>query len=109
MNQADQDRIDSRELAEDHVADLARMSEEFRHGWWRRIKRELPVQEIDPKAMTDEEAKEFGCRFIEFGQHAGKQYDAVPLDYLEWLVDTKVTLQRYLRNRRIAAERRADD
>ena len=105
MNQDDQDRIDGRKLAESCLADLTPMSEAFRFGFWRRIKQELPTQDLDPKAMADEEAREFGKQIVGFGKFASHRRDDVPLDYWEWLADENTKVQRYLRNCRIAAER----
>jgi hypothetical protein len=53
----------------------------------------LTQQEVDPTPkehpMTDDEAKLFGRKTIGFGKHCGERWDAVPLDYLEWLDSTQ--------------------
>lgn len=105
MEQADLDRIEGRKWAEEFLDCLKAESADYQLGVWRRLKRELPTQELDPKAMTDEQAREFGRQSVSFGRHFGRRYDDVPLDYWEWLADENAKVQRYLRSRRIMAER----
>ena len=109
LTDADTDRIGGREWAEDVLAELTDASDAFLLGFWRRLKRELPTQEIDPSAMTDEEAGEFGKSVVNFGKkYLGWRVHDVPLEHWEWLADANGNIQRYLRNRRIVAERESD-
>jgi hypothetical protein len=57
------------------------------------------------RPMTDDEAKRFGRSVVNFGVHRDKCYDDVPLDYLEWLADRNVEVLRYIKSRRIRAEK----
>ena len=100
------DRIAGRKWAEEVAAE--NMTPAFRAGFMNSIKRCFTVREIDPQAMSDEEAREFGRDILGFGQHANETYDDCPLEYLEWLVDQNATLARYLRSRRIQEEREDD-
>lgn len=113
MSKTDNDlaqRIAGRKWAEEVLADLPiDKTEEYQYGFMDRMKRCFAVKELDPQAMTDEEAREFGRQTLGFGAHAGKTYDDCPLAYLEWLTDTKNALDRYLRSRRIYEERRDAD
>jgi hypothetical protein len=90
--------------AEEVLGTLEGQSGRYVENFWRRMKKELPTQQLDPKAMADEEAKLFGRELCTFGKHNGKNWDDVPLDYIEWLVDQNNKLQRYLRSRRIQEE-----
>ena len=69
---------------------------------------EGPVIDGDTdKAMNDAQAKKFGGQEINFGVHAGKRIDEVPIGYLLMLVDEnefKKKLRRYLASPRIKAE-----
>lgn len=61
-----------------------------------------PPETIAP--LSDEAARKFGRIVLSFGLHRGKRYDEVPLDYLEWLADSRTDLVRYIRSRRIQSE-----
>lgn len=63
-----------------------------------------PPATIEP--LSDEDARRFGRRVLNFGVHRDKCYDDAPLDYLEWLADQNVQLIRYIRSRRVQAETR---
>lgn len=109
MTEDDQERIAGRQWADSVIDDLAAEHPEYRVGFWRRVKAELKPTDIDPRAMTDEEAREYGKCLVGFGKYHDKRIDDVPLDYWEWLADANAKVQRYLRSRRIAAERAGDD
>lgn len=66
-----------------------------------------PIPErIEPvRPMGDDEARKFGRSAVNFGVHRDKCYDDVPLEYLEWLADRNIEVLRYIRSRRIKAER----
>lgn len=96
--------IDGRKWAEAVIQDLDNNSTEFQAAFWRALGKHLAPTDLDPKAMTDEEAKEFGQQTISFGKHNGETYDNIPIDYLEWLADRNLPLTRYLRSRRIRDE-----
>ena len=101
------DRIAGRKWAEEVLAED--MTDAFRAGFLGRIQKCFAVREIDPKAMSDKEARKFGRRIIGFRPHRGKTYDECPLDYLDWLAGKNLDLVAYLRSRRIREEREADD
>lgn len=105
MNQDDCDRIDGRKWAEECIGSLDGASNDYRLGFWRRLKRELLTREISPTAMTDAQRREFGTSLVEFGRYRGQRVDDVPLDYWEWFTDENTKVRRYLENRRIMAER----
>ena len=108
LDSADHDRIAGREWAEEILLDVegGKYSEDFQEGFRRAMKRRFRESRnrSDVKPMTDGQAREFGKQVIEFGQHRGRRYDDVPLDYLEWLADRGVELHRYLLSRRIRGE-----
>lgn len=99
-----QDRIDGRRWAEELLADVHLARPAFQQGFMRRMLAEFKANEIDRRAMTDEQAREFGAVLIQFGKHSGLRYDDAPLDYLEWLADQNSVLARYVRSRRIREE-----
>jgi hypothetical protein len=74
-------------------------------GWLPKDK-QPPPDMLPP--MDESEARRFGAETIEFGKHAGERFDAVPLDYLQWLADasrkTWHNLHRYLRSMRVTEE-----
>jgi hypothetical protein len=110
VEQTNQYRIDGRIWAEEALEGLEGESPEFAEGFWRAIRRRSPKPSpIASGAMSDEQAREFGKKHIRFGQHSGDRYDAVPLDYLEWLSDANAELARYLGSRRIQAEQATED
>ena len=104
----DTNRIAGRQWADEVLILLEDSTDAFRIGFWRRIKKELSPKDIDSKAMTDEEAREFGTTIVDFGQYQGRRMDDMPLDYLEWLTAANAKMQRYLRSRRIMAETDGD-
>ncbi len=99
-------RIAGREWFEEVFAALPPSeSDPYRQGFMDRAKRCFTVQQIDPGAMSDEAARDFGRRLIGFGAHADKTYDDCPLEYLIWLAESNRGLMKYLRSRRIREER----
>jgi len=102
-------RIEGRKWAEEVLGDLpADEQDPFRRGFMDRIKRCFNVAELDSRAMSNRESCDFGRQVITFGQHIGKIYDEVPLDYLDWLAEQNAKLVRYVRSRRIRDEREHD-
>ncbi len=102
-------RIAGRELFEEVYDQLpADESDPLRQGFMDRAKRCFTVQQIDPQAMSDEAARDFGRRYMGFGAHADKTYDDCPLEYLIWLAESSRGLMKYLRSRRIREEREGD-
>jgi hypothetical protein len=67
-----------------------------------------------PKAPEPTEPTEpiarLGCTRIPFGQHNGKDFDGVPLDYLDWLCREQEsfykTLRSYLKHPDLESRRR---
>ena len=109
LTKADKDRIDGRAFAEEVLRDVeeADFSDAFRIGFWREIRRRVKVlseSKSTKSIMSDERAREYGHRMVEFGKFRGKRYDDVPLDYLEWLADQGAELLSYLKSRRIRDE-----
>ena len=103
-------RIAGREWAEEVLAALPDDEiSRYRRGFMDCVKRYFTVQEIDPRAMTDKESRTFGQMQMGFGSHSALTYDECPMDYLEWLEEANRNLSRYLRSRRIRAERIHDD
>lgn len=98
-------RIEGRKWAEEALAAATAEGEDYRKAFVERIGRELAVKQIDEAAMSEDEAMAFGHRKLEFGKYAGQRWDDVPLDYIAWLVDQNRTVLRYLRSRRVQAER----
>lgn len=49
--------------------------------------------------MTPEQATAFENERITFGKHAGERYGDIPREYLEWLADSAIRLQAYLRSK----------
>lgn len=47
--------------------------------------------------MTPVEAFDYASNTMGFGQYANRKVQDVPLDYLEWVADQNLQLQRYLR------------
>ncbi len=111
MNEAAlKQRIDGRKWAAEVVDALpAEESGEFRQGFMQRMKRCFAVREIDPRAMSDAEAREFGRQPVSFKKYFGKSYDACPLGFLERIEEMNRPLAGYLRSRRINEEREAED
>ncbi len=99
-----------RKAAEDVVV-LAHSEGGFDSRFWEIIRdhalRYAPMAEkVQPvRPMSDSEARTFGRTVVNFGVHRDKCYDDVPLDYLEWLADRNIEILRYIRSRRIKAER----
>lgn len=104
---SEQDLIAGRKWAEEVLADLDTEPEDFRFAFLRRMKAEFKVKDLDPGAMTDEQAMKFGRQVISFGTYRDQRYDDAPLSYLEWLADQNSELRRYIKSRRIKEEQRA--
>jgi hypothetical protein len=110
MEKSDLERIAGRVWAEEVIDDLAAEPEHYREGFWREVGRHIPRHDpVKLGLMSDEQAQEFGRQAIGFGQYADERYDEVPLDYLEWLVDSGAELSRYVGSRRVQAERSDTD
>lgn len=107
LTQADRDRIDGRVFAEKVFRDVKErnVSDAFRVGFWREIRRRAKIKQPSKTAMSDERSQEYGHMMVEFGKFLGQRYDDVPLDYLEWLVDQGTELRAYLESRRVKQER----
>lgn len=96
------DRIAGRIEAEACLELAVKGSEAFNRAFAEEMRRFAdsvlgsPVQELN--VMTDDQADKFERQKIEFGQHCGRQYMDVPIDYLTWLADSKNELSAYLRS-----------
>lgn len=120
-----QDNIAAREAAEVCFALLSEYLQEFELTpdslaiAWRKlgsmirctITQQAAAQEPQ-HAMSDEEARRFERRTMEFGKYAGQPIGSeVPLSYLVWLdeqPDFRRELNRYLRRREVWAEQETE-
>lgn len=71
------------------------------------------VCDLTPKAepaQTPEPIARLGSTAIPFGQYSGKDFDSVPLDYLDWLCREQEgfykTLRAYLKHPELESRRR---
>jgi hypothetical protein len=109
-------RIKARETAA-AIVDLAKQEAEnlphaVRPVFYEEIARRLDVKFFTPPSpaaapFTDAQARAWGATRIQFGMHAGKRIDEIPLSYLEKLAepnDFVRHLRRYLASHRIALE-----
>jgi hypothetical protein len=108
LTEADKQRIEGREWAEEVMEEVKKSSEDFQIGFWRCVKKivkeDMVEEESKKRPMNDEESRRFGLSRVEFGQYRGKVFDEVPLDYLEWLVGKNDEVAKYVNSRRVQAE-----
>jgi uncharacterized protein (DUF3820 family) len=114
LNESLKENMYQRELAELCFDQLVIDNGEAKPRFWEVII-ELAQQQIgatpqtgSEASMTDDEARRFGKQTITFGKFQGKPIDEVPIDYLEWYVDSQQfakDVAKYLQSQRIRSER----
>ena len=113
-------RIDGRRQAE-LMLDLGLESDlvgDSAEAFWQAVVKRIPTQylprqpakEVNP--FNDVDSKQFGCRPMPYGKHAGARVDSVDIAYLSWLADNddpfREGLKRYLRSERVKIETTLD-
>lgn len=96
-------RIEGRRHAEQMIelVGVNDMAPHVKHGFYMAIvamaKELYPPREV-LSTMSHVEVKAFEQTVIQFGVHKGKTFGEVPREYLEWVADQTLQIQRYLRN-----------
>lgn len=115
-------RVVGRATAEElHNAFLADVSKKYpEHGadyaeaLLERLAEMLPHRRMaTPEIEKPEPIARLGCNVIPFGKHASRQFDEVPLDYLDWLCREQEgfykTLRAYLTHPELESRRGTTD
>ena len=117
----DRDRIQRRASGAKHLSDVISLAElsdkspDFLFGFARAMREFAdgvsevsPVQETS-KAMTDAESRAFEQRACPYRKHQGTPYSDVPIDYLDFVAEGTVPLQRYLGSERAKIRREVEE
>lgn len=95
-------RIEGRQEAEAFLAMCQERGPDFMKGVQAACAKIMPAAPEPERlsSMDDKESRAFERQQITFGVHQGKTFADVPVDYLCWLSDQTLTIQRYLRSER---------
>ncbi len=93
------------------------LSKEISKHFWTRLgtminsKLKDATEAPEPKAITDDQARNLGKLVIPKGKHKGKTLNDIPIDYLEWVADNWTcqigeAVRKYIESPGVRAERR---
>lgn len=106
-------RVEGRKVAADLLDMLDDETKDDRDVMLAVVETITSVCDLAPKpepAATPEPIARLGALVIPFGQHVGKRFDDVPLDYLDWLCREQEsfykTLRAYLKHPELESRRR---